>query len=398
MVVWDPKMLDYNFGPEHPFNPVRWELTYSLAGRMGVLDHFRPLESVAASDEELARIHTPAYIAAVRAAGQQTIPDRFTRTVHGLGTEDNPTFPHMHEAASLIAGGSIAAARAIADGRTKRAVNFAGGLHHAMADAASGFCIYNDVALAITTLLDAGVERVAYVDVDVHHGDGVQAAFYDDPRVLTISLHESPLTLWPGTGWAGECGAGAAAGTSINLPVPSGTSDEDWLRAFDAVVPGAVAAFRPQVLVSQHGSDSHRDDPLADLNLSVDAHAAAQRSLRDLAERETGGRWLALGGGGYSVVRVVPRSLTHLLAVVADQDIDPAAELPTPWFEDVRTVCGGRFAGTSRLPTTMGDGTPVPARRERWNGRGESPIDREILRTRTASFPYLGLDPRDPRD
>jgi len=403
LLVWDPKMLDYNFGPTHPFNPVRWDLTYKLADRMQILDHFTQLDPIPASDDALARIHTREYIAAVRTAGQNATPghssnSRHTALGHGLGSEDNPAFPHMHHAAALIAGGSIAAAKAIAAGETHRAVNFAGGLHHAMADAASGFCVYNDAALAIAALLDAGVERVAYVDVDVHHGDGVQAAFYGDPRVLTISIHESPVSLWPGTGWAGECGAGPAAGTAINLPVPSGTADAEWLRAFDAVVPSAVTAFRPQVLVTQHGADSHRDDPLADLNLSVNAHAAAQRTLRDLAESTTGGRWLALGGGGYSLVRVVPRSWTHLLAVTADRDLDPSTPVPDPWYEDVRHADGGRFAGTSRMPTTMGDGGTATDQRVRWNGHGETPVDREILRTRMAVFPYLGLDPRDPRD
>jgi acetoin utilization protein AcuC len=192
----------------------------------------------------------------------------------------------------------VTAARAGARREVDRAINIAGGLHHAMPDAASGFCIYNDPALAITTLLAEGVQRVAYVDVDVHHGDGVQHVFYHDPRVLTVSIHETPLALWPGTGFASECGRGAAAGTAVNIPLPAGTADAAWLRAFHAVVPSVVRSFRPEVLVTQHGADSHREDPLADLNLTVDGHLASYRVLRELAEEVAGGRWLALGGGG----------------------------------------------------------------------------------------------------
>ena len=249
--------------------------------------------------QALCRIHSVEYVEAVRRA---SIADSVSGAMgHGLGTSDNPIFPGMHECAALIAGGSVAAALAIAHGEVDRAVNLFGGLHHAMPDYASGFCIYNDASLAIAALLDAGVQRVAYVDVDVHHGDGVQYAFYDDPRVLTVSIHESPLSLFPGTGWPSETGRGDAVGTAVNIAVPAGTSDAAWLRAFHAVVPGVVAAFRPEVLVTQHGADTHREDPLADLNLTVDGQRTSYLALRELAERTTGGRWLALGGGGYSL-------------------------------------------------------------------------------------------------
>ena len=208
LVIWDPAMLGYDLGGSHPLHPLRWQLTWELAERLGVLagiDRFAPDP---ATDAQLATVHTPAYIAAVKAASGP-VPHHVHRGTHlavghGLGNDDNPVFEHMHASAALIAGGSIAAARAIADGEVDRAVNIAGGLHHAMADRASGFCVYNDAALAIRTLLDAGVGKVAYVDVDVHHGDGVQAAFYNDPRVLTISIHESPLDTVAGHRLAGR--------------------------------------------------------------------------------------------------------------------------------------------------------------------------------------------------
>jgi acetoin utilization protein AcuC len=395
LVIWDPAMLGYDLGGSHPLDPLRWRLTWDLAERLGVLTGLDRFAPDPADDAALATVHTPAYIAAVKAASGPRDGHRHAghpEQAHGLGTEDNPVFEHMHATAALIAGGSIAAARAIARGEVRRAVNIAGGLHHAMADHASGFCVYNDAALAIRALLDAGVAKVAYVDVDVHHGDGVQAAFYDDPRVLTVSIHESPLSLWPGTGWPTEIGGtGSAAGTSVNIPVPAGTGDALWLRAFHAVVPGVVRAFRPDVLVSQHGADSHADDPLADLNLSVDGQLASYRALRELAESAAGGRWLALGGGGYSLVRVVPRAWTHLLATVADRDVEPSTVLPDGWLQAAAAARPGLS-----LPADMSDGHPVAF--DRWDADHRTPVDKAIAEVRGLIYPLYGLDPFDPRD
>ncbi len=267
-----------------------------------------------ASDALLELVHDPAYIAAVRRASQAAaMPDRAV----GLGTPDNPMFVGMHDASALVAGASVAAASAVWGGVAGHGANLAGGLHHAMRDAASGFCVYNDPAIAITWLLTQGAERIAYVDLDVHHADGVQKAFYADPRVLTISLHEHPLTLFPGTGLAAETGSGAGTGYAVNVPLPAGTGDAGWLRAFDAVVPPLVREFRPQVLVSQHGCDGHRLDPLAHFGLSVDAMRVAYAAVHRLAHQTAGGRWVLIGGGGYMLVQVVPRAWTHLLAEAA---------------------------------------------------------------------------------
>jgi acetoin utilization protein AcuC len=296
----------------------------------------------------------------------------------------------MHEASALICGGSLAAAKEIAEGRADRAVNIAGGLHHAMADRAAGFCVYNDCAIAISWLLDHGFDRIAYVDVDVHHGDGVQAAFYADPRVLTISLHQHPMTLWPGTGWSREYGDGEAAGYAVNLPLPPGTSDPGWLRAFDAVVPSLLTAFRPQVLVTQCGADTHREDPLADLGLSVDGHREIYRRLRDLATHTADGRWLATGGGGYGLFRVVPRSWTHLLATVLDRDLPPHTAVPAGWTAHTAGL-------TNReLPTEMTEGASTA--HAAWGDGVAERVDTAVLDTRRAVFPLHGLDPDDPRD
>ncbi|RZT87035.1 acetoin utilization protein AcuC [Pseudonocardia sediminis] len=384
-VVWTPEFLTYQLSDDHPLNPVRLDLTMELSRQLGVLDDVDLIAPEPATEAELTRVHTPGYQTAVRSA-----PEAPFGVGHGLGTADNPIFFGMHEAANLIAGGSVRAAREIHEGRADRAVNLAGGLHHAMPDRAAGFCVYNDCSVAIAWLLEQGYERIAYVDVDVHHGDGVQASFYDDPRVMTISLHQHPLTLWPGTGWAGEIGRGDGEGYAVNLAIPPGTGDAGWLRAFHGVVPSLLEKFQPQVLVTECGADTHSEDPLANMELSVDGHRAIYHSLRDLAERTAAGKWLVLGGGGYALFRVVPRSWTHLLAVVLDRDIDPDRPLPADWIARAATHT------RAPLPVAMTDNAD-PAFTP-WGGDGADRVDPTILETRRAVFPLHGLDPDDPRD
>ena len=239
---------------------------------------------------------TPPYIEAVRHAGERASrgePVDPRSVLFGLGTSDDPVFPGMHEASALVAGATLAAARDVWTSAASHGASIGGGLHHAMRRSASGFCVYNDPAIAISWLLEQGAARIAYVDVDVHHGDGVQAAFYDDPRVLTISLHEHPATLFPGTGLPSETGTGPGDGFAVNVALPAGTGDAGWLRAFDAIVPPLLREFQPQVLVSQHGCDSHRLDPLAHLEVSVDGQRRVQSLLHRLAH-ETAGRPVGL--------------------------------------------------------------------------------------------------------
>ena len=258
----------------------------------------------------------------------------------------------MHEASARLAGGSLLAAAAILDGTAVRAVNFGGGMHHAARERASGFCIYNDAALAIQRLLDGGVQRVVYIDIDAHHGDGTQSIFWDDPRVLTISLHETGLTLFPGTGYANEIGGPNAQGSAVNVALPAGTGDGGWLRAFHAVVPQLVGAFEPEVIVSQHGCDSHRLDPLTHLNISVDGQREAATAIGNLAARYCDNRWISTGGGGYNVVTVVPRSWSHLIAIAAGRPVP----LRTPVPEDWRTLREGHLRGQIRSGRTGNDG------------------------------------------
>ena len=384
-VLWDEKLTSYDFGPGHPMAPVRVELTMALARELGVLD--RPNVTVSgfdtADDVLLELVHDPDYIQAVKNIDMYPMAN----PRYGLGSDDNPVFLGMHDASRLVVGASVAAAEAVRTGEAEHAANIAGGLHHAMRAAASGFCIYNDPAIAITWLLGQGVERIAYVDVDVHHGDGVQAAFYDDPRVLTISLHESPRTLFPGTGLPTDIGSGPAEGTAVNVALPAGTGDAGWLRAFHAVVPEAVTAFAPEILVTQHGCDSHTLDPLAHLTLTVDGQRAAYAALHDLAHRAAGGRWVLTGGGGYELVQVVPRAWTHLLAEASGAPIDPATRTPEEWRHFV-------WSRTDEVaPLRMTDGAPAEYRP--WE-RGYDPgdqVDRAVLATRKAVFPALGIDP-----
>ncbi|MFE2974141.1 acetoin utilization protein AcuC [Streptomyces sp. NPDC059258] len=381
-LMWDDAVTGYDFGDTHPMDPVRLALTMGLVRAFGLdtavdLRSARPL-----GDSSLRLVHRQDYVAAVRAASANP---RAADQNYGLGTVDDPAFTGMHEASALIAGLSVGAAEAVWRGETEHAVNFTGGLHHAMPGSAAGFCVYNDPALAIARLLELGAERVAYVDVDVHHGDGVQAAFWEDPRVLTISLHEHPRTLFPQTGWPEETGAGDGEGSAVNVALPAGTGDAGWLRAFHAVVPELLADFRPQVLVTQHGADTHFEDPLAHLAVSLDAQRAVMESCHRLAHEHAGGRWVALGGGGYAVVDVVPRSWTHLVGIAAHAPVDPESVVPPSWRDLV-------YARTRQL----GPGRMTDGRTPSWQAweDGYDPADRldqAVLASRKAAFPLRGL-------
>ena len=384
-IVFDEHLTDYNFGVGHPMAPVRVELTMQLATELGIIDGVDVVGAAPADDDLLARVHTPAYIEGVHKLSDHPVYDSPTL---GLGTEDNPVFAHMHEASALIAGASVEAARRVWTGQAPRAVNISGGLHHAMPGKASGFCIYNDVALAIQWLLDNGAEKVAYVDVDAHHGDGVQTMFYDDPRVLTISIHEGPQTLFPGTGFATEIGGEGAEGSAANIALPPGTSDAGWLRAFHAVIPPLIREFAPDILVTQQGCDSHMDDPLTNLMLSVDGQRASYLALKDLADEVCGGKWVATGGGGYAVMDVVPRAWAHLLAIVAGAPLDPAVLTPEGWRTRVAELRG------MPAPLRMTDGRHINYRPWELGYDPASWLDRSIMASRTAAFPLNGLDPQ----
>jgi acetoin utilization protein AcuC len=337
VLVYAPEIVAYDHGPDHPLKPVRVMLTRELIRAYGLVDGQRVEEVPArlATDDELRLVHTDRYLDVVRRAGDGEPGDWYR---FGFGPGDNPIFPRMHEASARVAGASLVAAEAVLSGRAEHAFNPAGGLHHAMPERASGFCVYDDPAVAIAWLLDQGVDRIAYVDVDVHHGDGPQAIFWEDPRVLTISIHESGRYLFPGTGFADERGSGDADGSKVNVPLPPATGDDGWLEAFRTVVPPLVRAWRTDVLVTQLGCDTHYTDPLAHLALSTRAYREAAAVLHDLAHSAAAGRWVATGGGGYQWARVVPRAWTIYFSEMAERSVPD--DIPLEWLDLARESGG----------------------------------------------------------
>jgi acetoin utilization protein AcuC len=347
-VTWDEALVAYDFGPQHPLKPIRVKLTVELARAYGLLDlaNVDVVKPRSATREELQLVHTPAYVDAVERISK-TATDPFGNYGWGIGIGDNPAFPGMHDASALVAGASLVAAEQVASGAVEHAFNPAGGLHHAMPDRASGFCIYDDPAIAIRRLVQDG-ERVVYIDVDVHHGDGPQFIFYDDPNVMTISLHESGEYLFPGTGFPEEVGAGPAEGTKVNVALPPLTDHDAYRAAFERVVPPLVEAFKPTILVTQLGCDTHATDPLAHLALVTNTYRWIAKTLHDLAHRVTAGRWLALGGGGYQIYTVVPRAWTIYTAEITGTELDD--ELPQAWRE-----LAIEYGAPPELPRTLSD-------------------------------------------
>jgi acetoin utilization protein AcuC len=351
-LVLAPEARIYDHGPGHPLRPQRVLLTWELIAAYGLdrADTVVQLGAEPADDDTLRLVHTAEYIDATRRAGHGEDGDwrRF-----GFGPGDNPIFDRMHEAGSIVSGASVAAARAVTEGSVSHAFNASGGLHHAMPGRASGFCVYDDPAIGIAWLLAQGVEKVAYVDVDVHHGDGVQAIFYDDPRVLTVSIHEYAPESWffPGTGGFDERGGAGAPDSALNVPMRPGTRDDEWLDAFRSQVLPAVRAFHPDLLVTQLGCDTHATDPLAHLLLSTGVYRETARLLHELAHESADGRWVATGGGGYQWARVVPRAWTIAFAEMAGVEIPD--QLPEPWVELASSLLG------HAVPATLSEQPPA---------------------------------------
>jgi acetoin utilization protein AcuC len=365
----------YDHGRRHPLRFDRVPLTRGLIHAYGIVDGARVVETPArdATGDELLLVHGQRYVDAVRRAGHG---EDGPWCDFGFGPGDNPIFPLMHEAAVRVVGATLTAAEAVWSGRAEHAFNPAGGLHHAMPDRASGFCVYDDPAIAIRWLLGHGARRVAYVDVDVHHGDGVQAIFFADPRVLTISVHQDGATLFPGTGAIGELGSGDARGTKVNVPLPPFTGDGLWLEAFSEIVPPLVEACAPDVLVTQLGGDTHHHDPLAELHLTTGAYRRAAAILHDLAHRAASGRWVATGGGGYQWARVVPRAWTLYFAEMAGVAV--ADEIPPSWLEEAAAVAG------HEVPTRLSEPPARPSPVE------PAEVTRVVDAVKAQVFPLIG--------
>lgn len=340
----------YNFGDNHPFSPQRQLATDSLIRHLGLIhpDEIRSkIEPV--SHDVLELVHAPSYINIVEKASRTGVSPN---PLAGLSTGDTPAFVKMHRAAAIRVAATVEAVKAVADGQCQHAVNIGGGLHHALRAKAAGFCVYNDAAVAIAYARQHFNWRVAYIDIDAHHGDGVQWSFYDNPNVLTVSIHETGRTLFPGTGDITELGSGAGYGMSINIPLEPGTRDESWWACFERIVPTVVRAFQPDVIISQHGVDAHYLDPLSHLEVTTASLNAAARLIHDLAHELCDGRWIALGGGGYATYQVVPRAWAALWAIASHREIP--RDIPESWRLEWQKKAG------APLPTSMEDDTALP--------------------------------------
>jgi acetoin utilization protein AcuC len=329
-LVHDLALERYGFGGDHPFNPLRVRLTLELCEAAGLMGN-RPLDgSEPATVEDLTTVHSLNYVRRVQWAGSGTkiVSDLLD---YGLGTGDNPIFADMHEACARVVGGVLAACRLVVGGEAAHALCISGGLHHALRSRASGFCVYNDAGVAIARLKEEhpGI-RVAYLDTDAHHGDGVQWMFYDDPEILTVSMHESGRYLFPGTGGVEEKGRDGGVGYSVNVPLEPYTDDESWISSFETVVPEVLRAFGPDLILSQNGCDAHKLDPLTHLSATTRLYEHVPCRVHDLAHELCEGRWVATGGGGYDIWRVVPRAWTALWAAVSHQE--PPENVPQDWL------------------------------------------------------------------
>jgi acetoin utilization protein AcuC len=381
-LIWDPALADYDLGQAHPLNPLRLTLTVDLMEAFGLLAPDDVISPREASDTELLLVHSSGYIEAVRHAGDWASD---FRPAMGLGTEDNPIYPGMHEIAALTCGGSIRAIEEVLSGRRGRTFSIAGGMHHAHRSRAAGFSVYNDAAVGIAVArLQQPDLKVLYVDIDAHHGDGVHEAFAGSAEVLTISVHESGLYAFPGTGFPGEIGYGPGEGFSANVPLPAYATDACFALAFEQVVSPLAHAFRPDIIVAQLGVDAHHADPQTEMGLTLPGYRSLVRGIIGLADELCEGRLAALGGGGYHIVDVVPLAWTWALAELGGVIL--CDEVPESWREQVR----------SRLecepPTSMGEHD----RFDSPEGRDENVLAltaERVRETRKAVFGYHGLTP-----
>lgn len=357
--IYSDNMLAYRFSDEHPFNQQRVKMTLDLLKECNVMHDSQIVTPRMATDDEIALIHDRAFIEAVKQAGRGKL-DSALADNYGLGTEDTPIFNDMHEASALLVGGTLIATEQVMEGHAEHSLNLSGGLHHGFRGKASGFCVYNDCSIAIKWLREKYDARVLYIDTDAHHGDGVQWAFYDDPNVCTVSIHETGRYLFPGTGNYSERGQGLGYGYSFNVPVDAFTEDESWISVYDTLVREVTDYFRPDVILTQNGVDAHYYDPLTHLSLTMKSYNIIPKLAHELAHEYCDGRWIAVGGGGYDIWRVVPRAWGKIWLEM--NDIELSGPLPEAWVN--------RWQALSPLtiPTTWEDKSgiyePIPRKAE----------------------------------
>ncbi|WP_256761551.1 acetoin utilization protein AcuC [Cohnella sp. WQ 127256] len=365
----------YHFSDEHPFHPVRLDLTENLLRCCGALDSgtLIPPFSLIEAERIIRNTHRADYIDIVTALSTNQPSLEAINQASRFGLEDDgdtPYFLGMHEAAVAVSAGSIAAADAVMSGQADHALHLAGGLHHAFPDHASGFCVYNDAAAAISYIREKYNARVLYIDTDVHHGDGVQWFFYTDPDVFTLSIHETGKFLFPGSGFPHERGDSSGYGTCLNISVEPYTEDESWLDCFEQAVEHAARAFKPDLIISQHGCDAHAFDPLAHIQCSMQIYREMPRIIHQLADRYTQGKWVALGGGGYDHWRVVPRAWSLLWMemsqhpLLAHIDAEPQGGLLPAQWPNITTKLKPEFPLPSTWLDDVASWTPMPRREE----------------------------------
>lgn len=363
--VYSPEQLGYKFSDTHPFNHKRLTLTMDLLRKINALDETAIIPARIATDEELLLAHEAKYIEIVKKAGHGELRENQGEP-YGIGTEDTPIFENMHEASAQLVGGTLTAVDAVMQGHAEHALNLGGGLHHGFQGRASGFCIYNDSTVAIKYLQQKYGARVLYVDTDAHHGDGVQWSFYDDPDVCTLSIHETGRYLFPGTGNITERGSGAGYGTSFNFPIDAFTEDESFLTIYEQAMREVFEFFKPDVVLTQNGADVHFFDPLTHLYGTMNIYEEIPKLAHKLAHEYCGGKWIAVGGGGYDIWRVVPRAWSMIWTEMTDQPL-PTGALPKDWLNRWQPEAPVPLITTWQDPTPLYEAIPRKAEIEEKN-------------------------------
>ncbi|PIC65217.1 acetoin utilization protein AcuC [Sporosarcina sp. P13] len=358
--IFSPEQLNYEFSETHPFNQKRIILTMDLLKEMHSIDPDDIVEPRTATDEELLLAHDAKYIEIVKKASNGEVSESIG-SIYGIGTEDTPFFTGMHDASALLVGGTLSAIEEVMEGRSRYALNLGGGLHHGFQGKASGFCIYNDSSVAIKYLQKKYGARVLYVDTDAHHGDGVQWTFYDDPDVCTFSIHETGRYLFPGTGNVTERGNGKGYGTSFNFPVDAFTEDDSFLHIYRTALREVAEYFKPDVILTQNGADAHYFDPLTHLYSTMKIYEEIPKLAKEIAEEYCDGRWIAIGGGGYDIWRVVPRAWSHLWLTMKSIPT-PAGPLPEAWVKKWQTESPFPLIETWQDPPNLYE--PVPRKKD----------------------------------
>ncbi|BDH62624.1 acetoin utilization protein AcuC [Lysinibacillus sp. PLM2] len=358
--VYSPEQLGYKFSDSHPFNHQRLLLTMDLLKCIDALKDDDIIPARMATDEEIALAHDEKYIDIVKQAGKGFIDPQIAEN-YGIGTEDTPIFENMHEASALLVGGTLQAVDSVMQGKSKHALNLGGGLHHGFHGRASGFCIYNDSSIAIHYMKKKYNVRVLYIDTDAHHGDGVQWAFYDDPNVCTLSIHETGRYLFPGTGNVTERGNGQGYGTSFNFPIDAFTEDDSFLNIYKEAMNEVFEFFKPDVVFTQNGADAHYFDPLTHLYGTMNIYREIPKIAHRLAHKYCDGRWIAVGGGGYDIWRVVPRAWSYIWTEMNDL-ATPTGPLPKEWLDKWQGESPVPFIPTWEDPYPLYE--PIPRKAE----------------------------------